>query len=88
MAYVAIAADGRTVRYTDRKRYGWLLPLTGPCVPMVTVLAHRTIGESPLWLLVPLVYVYVWIPIADAIFGEDRHNQTEEVEPLMACDGY
>jgi alkane 1-monooxygenase len=88
MVYVAIAPDGRTVRYVDRKRYLWLLTLTGPCFPWLTVLAYRTAGRSPLWLFVPLVYVYVWVPIADAIFGEDRHNPPDEVVSLMARDRY
>jgi alkane 1-monooxygenase len=84
MDYVAIAPDGRTVRYTDKKRYLWLLPFTGPCIPIVTVLAYRAAGRSPLWLFVPLVYVYLWIPIADSIFGEDTHNPPGEVVPLLA----
>jgi alkane 1-monooxygenase len=88
MDYVAIAPDGRTVRYADEKRYLWLLPFTGPCIPIFTVLAYRAAGRSPLWLFVPLAYVYLWIPIADSIFGEDTHNPPGEVVPLMARDGY
>jgi alkane 1-monooxygenase len=88
MSYVAVATDGRTVRYTDRKRYLWLLPLTGPCVPMLTVLAYHVFGPNPLWLFVPLAHVYVWIPVIDAILGEDTHNPPDEIVPMMVRDPY
>jgi alkane 1-monooxygenase len=88
MAYDVIAPDGSTVRYIDRKRYLWLLPFTGPCIPMLTVLGYRISGGSALWLFIPLVYVYIWIPVVDAIVGEDTHHPPDAVVPLMARDGY
>jgi alkane 1-monooxygenase len=88
MAFVAQAADGSVVRYTDGKRYLWFASLTGPFVPIVGVLLYFWTGGNALATLFPLTYTFVLVPLADAVFGEDRHNPPEEVVPLMAQDNY
>ena len=88
MEFVAQASDGRTVRYTDRKRYLWLASLTGPLIPILTVAAYFWLDQRASVLWIPLVYIFVIIPIADAVFGEDEHNPPEAVVPLMAADTY
>ncbi|MFO7304008.1 MAG: alkane 1-monooxygenase [Gammaproteobacteria bacterium] len=88
MEFVAHTPDGRIVRYVDKKRYLWLASLSGPLIPVVAIAAYFLLGERPAVLWFPLVYIFVFIPIADAFFGEDQHNPPEEIVPLMANDPY
>jgi alkane 1-monooxygenase len=88
MEFIARTSDGRTVRYTDGKRYLWLASLSGPLKTILTILAYFWLDERPEVLWFPLFYIFVVIPIADIVFGEDRHNPPEEVVPLMAADPY
>jgi alkane 1-monooxygenase len=88
MEFIAQAADGRSVSYTDSKRYLWLLSLAGLLIPIVAIAAYFWSGRQPWTLLIPLLYTFVFIPALDALFGEDAHNPPEEVVPLMAADGF
>jgi alkane 1-monooxygenase len=88
MAFTAQAADGRVIRYVDGKRYLWLMSLTGPIIPMLSVYWYLMSGQNPLTLLFPLAYTFIVIPIVDALMGEDRHNPPEEVVQLMSKDNY
>ncbi len=88
MAFTTLAADGRTIRYVDGKRYMWLMSLTGPLIPMLTILVYMVSGQNSLTLLFPLAYTFVLVPLIDVLMGEDRHNPPEEIVPLMARDNY
>jgi alkane 1-monooxygenase len=88
MAFVAQTADGRTIRYVDGKRYLWLASLTGPLVPIVGVALYFLSGGNPLATLFPLAYTFIFVPVADRVFGEDTHNPPEEVVPAMSKDNY
>jgi alkane 1-monooxygenase len=88
MAFVAQTADGGVIRYVDGKRYLWLASLTAPLIPIVGVALYFYTNNNAFALLFPLAYTFLWVPLADAIFGEDRHNPPEEVVPLMAKDNY
>jgi alkane 1-monooxygenase len=88
MEFIAQSADGRSVHYFDRKRYLWLASLTGPLIPILTVVAYLYFGQRPTVLFFPLFYIFVLIPIADVLLGEDANNPPEEIVPLMAADQY
>ncbi len=88
MAFTAQTADGHTVRYVDGKRYLWLMSLTGPMIPILSVYWYLAGGQNPLTLLFPLAYTFIVIPVIDALMDEDPHNPPEEVVPLMAKDDY
>jgi alkane 1-monooxygenase len=88
MEFVAESADGKTVRYVDRKRYLWLLSLTGGFNPPIAIAMYFATGGNPFTMLFPLLYTFVAIPIIDAIMGEDRHNPPEDVVRPMARDNY
>lgn len=88
MAFTAQASDGRTVRYSDGKRYLWFMSLTGPVIPALSVYWYFASGGNALTLLFPLAYTFFIIPAVDALMGEDTHNPPEEVVPLMAQDNY
>lgn len=88
MEFVGEAADGHTVRYRDRKRYLWLLSLSGPFHTVIAIALYFATGGNPLTMLYPLAYTFVGIPLVDAIMGEDHHNPPEEVVRSMAGDNF
>jgi alkane 1-monooxygenase len=88
MAFTAQAADGRTIRYVDGKRYLWFMSLTGPVIPALSVYWYFASGQNALALLFPLAYTFILIPLIDVLMGGDPHNPPEEVVPLMAQDNY
>ncbi len=87
MAFETTTTTGTSISYVDRKRYWWLAPLSGPLIPILSIAAYLQCGHA-LTLLVPLLYVLGWIPMADSIFGEDTHNPPDEIVPLMASDRF
>jgi alkane 1-monooxygenase len=87
MAFLAVTAAGTSLSYVDGKRYWWLASLSGPLVPAFSIAAYLQFN-SALLLLIPLVYILGWIPLADSLFGEDTHNPPDEVVPLMASDRF
>jgi len=52
--FTAQTADGKAIRYTDGKRYLWLMSLTGPMIPMLSVLWYFASGQNALTLIFPL----------------------------------
>jgi len=75
------------VRYTDRKRYLWLLSVLFPLIPMVGMgLALWSGKQWMLWL--PLAFVYGVIPLLDYLFPKDRSNPPEQIVPQLEADGY
>jgi len=88
MEFVGQTADGRSIRYIDKKRYLWLLSLTGGFNPPIAIGLYFASGHNPFAMLFPLVYTFVVIPIVDALMGEDHHNPPEEVVRHMAHDNY
>lgn len=88
MEFVGQTADGRPIHYVDKKRYLWLLSLTGGFNPPIAVGLYFATGHNPITMLFPLFYNFVAIPIVDALMGEDRHNPPEEVVRHMAQDNY
>ncbi|HEY6619702.1 MAG TPA: alkane 1-monooxygenase [Steroidobacteraceae bacterium] len=88
MEFEGKTADGRSIHYTDRKRYLWLLSLTGGFNPPIAIGLYFAAGHNPVTMLFPLFYNFVIIPLVDALMGEDRHNPPEEVVRHMAQDNY
>jgi alkane 1-monooxygenase len=85
--FSAQTADGRTVSYTDGKRYYWFFSFLLAFVTPATIALYFWSG-SVFAVFFPLVYMYVLIPIFDLIGGEDTHNPPEEVVEAMAADPY
>jgi alkane 1-monooxygenase len=85
--YTAINAQGVTVRYTDRKRYLWILSMLFPLVPFIGMgFALRTGAEWVLWI--PLLGLYALLPLLDWLFPNDRSNPPEEIVPQLEADSY
>jgi len=76
-----------TIRYTDNKRYLWLLSVFMPIFPMMGIAAYFATGTQ--WALVlPLVFSYFVIPVLDWLFGSDENNPPEEIVPQLEEDRY
>ncbi len=88
MEFVGQTADGRSIHYADRKRYLWLLSLTGGFNPPIAIGLYFATGHNPVTMLFPLLYNFGVIPLVDALMGEDPHNPPEEVVRQMAQDNY
>lgn len=88
MIFVAESRNGDRVEYRDSKRYLWVLSFVPALMPPIFYLAYLLIDQNPLWTLGPVLFVYGFIPIADLLIGEDRHNPPEEVVNALAEDPY
>lgn len=85
--YVAELPGGVRVEYRDRKRYLWLLSVLFPLVPFAGMgLAGFYGQEWMLWL--PLVTLYIVIPLLDYLFPNDASNPPEAVVPQLEADPY
>lgn len=87
MAFTGRTDDGRAVSYTDGKRHLYLLSLFLPLVPTLSVIGYLFTGNAII-TLVPVLFVFVVVPLADAILGEDTNNPPEEVVDAMTADNY
>lgn len=73
--------------YVDPKRHAWLLSLGVPLLAASGPLAFLASGSAA-WLWAPLVLVYVAVPLADWLVGEDRGNPPESAVPALEADRY
>ncbi|HVN84297.1 MAG TPA: alkane 1-monooxygenase, partial [Candidatus Binatia bacterium] len=85
--YTVIRADGSNVSYVDRKRRLWIASLLMPFTPLVGFGMYFATG-SQLSLLLPLIFLYGVVPLADVIFGNDENNPPEELVPQLEQDSY
>ena len=75
------------IRYTDRKRYLWMLSVLFPLIPMVGMGLVLWSGQQ--WMLwLPLAFVYGVIPLLDYLFPNDRSNPPEQIMPQLEADLY
>ena len=75
------------IQYVDRKRYLWLFSVFFPLVPLIGMGLYLWIGGG--WTLwVPLVAVYILIPLLDYFFPNDSSNPPEQIVPQLEADPY
>ncbi len=73
--------------YRDPKRHSWLMSLLVPALLGCGPLAFLWLGAY--WLLwLPLIVVYLVIPVLDFMLGEDRSNPPEEAVPQLDADPF
>ncbi len=87
IVHTAIDAEGRTVRYRDRKRWAWALSVVWPLLPLTGLAAHHFSGLE-IGLALPLLISYGLMPLLDALIGEDENNPPEAVVPQLDADRY
>lgn len=84
MSSVAVQDDRPWV---DRKRYLWLLGILAMTLPLQGYLLYRWTGWSVFWWFSP-IFIYLILPIADALLGEDDNNPPDSAMAALAADRY
>ena len=75
------------ISYRDEKRHLWLLAMFFPLIPFVGMGLMAWSGQE--WTLwVPLVAVYVLVPLMDYFFQNDASNPPEQIVPQLEADPY
>ncbi len=73
--------------WKDDKRYFWLFGLLMAPLPLIGGVLAGATGLDVFWYLMP-VYVYVIVPLADLVVGEDTSNPPEAAVPTLDNDAY
>jgi alkane 1-monooxygenase len=73
--------------YRDPKRWAWWFSLGVPALIGLGPLLMLWQGD-PLMLLWPLVFLYLAVPLADALLGEERSNPPESAVAQLEADAY
>ncbi len=87
MTFVGVSASGETIAYRDGKRYLFLLSLFLPTIPIIAFAIYFLTGAL-VATLIPVVFVFGVVPVADAWLGEDFNNPPAEVVAAMEADPY
>jgi alkane 1-monooxygenase len=75
------------ISYVDGKRYLWLISVLFPLIPLIGMGLMNWSGKQ--WMLwVPLVSLYIFIPLLDRLFPNDRSNPPEQIVPQLEADAY
>jgi alkane 1-monooxygenase len=75
------------ISYVDGKRYLWLISVLFPLVPLIGMGLMSWSGQQ--WMLwVPLIGLYILIPVLDFLFPNDRSNPPEQIVPQLEADAY
>ncbi len=74
--------------YRDRKRWSWLLSVVAPLVSVLGTGAHALGATSQWWFFLPLLLVYLIVPLLDLMVGEDLSNPPEAAVPRLEADRY
>ena len=85
--YSAYSKTGSKILYKDKKRWFWLLSSIFPLQAIAGIYGHHITGNQ-LWLLLPLIFIYILAPLLDFILEEDTNNPPEEVILLLNSDSY
>ena len=87
-SFTGTAETGAEIIYTDRKRHMYWLILIPPMVSFSSIWLYFALDKNPFVTLIPMLFFYTFIPLMDAIMGEDPHNPPEEVVEAMTADNY
>ncbi len=88
MAFIGVTADGATIAYRDGKRYLYLCSVIVTAVPLVSFGLYFLTGGALVTTLIPFLFVFGFVPLADAWLGEDFNNPPPEVVAAMDADPY
>jgi alkane 1-monooxygenase len=86
MTTIPVSAQAApAVRWKDKKRYLWLLGLVVPLLPFGAWDAYQRTGvELALWF--GPMWIFLGIPLFDALTGEDTSNPPEAAVPALEAD--
>ena len=81
----AVAQAASAAGWTDKRRRWWVLSAVLPMLPLVSVAAWLSTGQT--WTLwITLICVYGLFPLLDQLLGEDENNPPEDVVPRIEED--
>jgi len=60
--YSRTLADGRIIRYVDKKRWHWMASVVYPLQVFISIGMHAKTGNEA-WFVYPLIYIYIVAPI-------------------------
>lgn len=76
-----------TVKYIDKKKYLWLLSTLLPLIAISGIFLYKQTNQA--WtIFIPLVFIYIFIPVLDWMFSEDQTNPPEAVVPELEKKPY
>ncbi|MBB4688130.1 fatty acid desaturase [Amycolatopsis jiangsuensis] len=78
---------GSTERWTDRKRYLWLIGLVVPALAFLAIGLHAATGWG-VWFWIGPIVILVIVPAIDLITGLDRSNPPDDVLERLERDRY
>jgi alkane 1-monooxygenase len=84
---VRSGAEAGPRSWTDPKRALWRIGLVVPALPLISVGLVAWSGWTLWWWVTPL-FMYVLIPLADAVLGTDEANPPEWAVPQLEEDRY
>lgn len=70
-----------------RQRLLWFTSPTLPLLALIGVLLHQTYGND-WWLVTPLAFVYIVVPLLDLIIGDKTSNHDATSLAIMEKDDY
>jgi alkane 1-monooxygenase len=75
------------ISYVDHKRHLWLIAVLFPLFPLLSMGLMSWTGQE--WMLwIPFAFLYVFIPLLDRVFPNDRSNPPEQIVPQLEADNY
>lgn len=75
------------INYEDHKRHLWLIAVLFPLYPLLSMGLMGWTGQE--WMLwIPFVFLYIFIPLLDQVFPNDRSNPPEQIVPQLEADNY
>ncbi|MGV6802004.1 MAG: alkane 1-monooxygenase [bacterium] len=80
--------DGQPIIWQDWKRFFWPLPILNLSIPILAAWFYFQLDRNPWLTLIPVIYLFVVIPLLDKLIGHDTHNPPEEVVPALSADIY
>ena len=85
--YTGTLPGGEAIYYEDRKRWLWLLSVTYPLQPLLSVWLHYETGNE-FWFLLPFFINYGVAPLVDWLIGEDQNNPPDAIVMQLERDPY
>jgi alkane 1-monooxygenase len=79
--------NNQPITWTDPKRLLWLLSPALPLICIAAIVLYSSTGYTA-FLYATLLVVYMAIPVADWLVGEDESNPPEEFVPKLEADNY
>ncbi len=83
----ATVPSGSTARWTDRKRYLWLIGLVVPSLAFIGFGMHQLTGWG-VWFWIGPIVILVVVPAIDLVAGLDRSNPPDDVIEALEQDRY